>query len=401
MHAIINTFESGCGDCIVIRLQDGDAGEVFNIMIDCGVFTSQIKDFVINELDKRIDLLVVSHYDNDHVTGVVSMLRCREMENLTIGKIMYNCFQYYANERVIQIDAVDADILDGKLVNLDPVIDENFQKCGAVEAGLLCLNIKTNDNWYEAWHKQMIKAGDMIELGNPKWGRMHVLSPSVDALDDLKQYFIREYAKVVHCTPPEENFMDQEKYWEMLLRLASQRPSSKKKIPVAGFIFNNEYLRHCAKFKPIEDSLTPPNKAAIALIWECNDKRILLCGDAQAKQILTELELLYPEDAIVKCEAIKISHHGSKNNTTNELIKKIDSPHYFLTGGKKDEGPNIEALAKIIIRPLHEGITEHRIHYNKIERIEELKVLVADNSQELLASYNCVIDNNNESHFEY
>ena len=143
------------------------------------------------------------------------------------------------------------------------------------------------------------------------------------------------------------------------------------------------------------------NKASIALIWECNGKRIFLGGDAQAKQILAELNRLYPEDGTVKCEAIKISHHGSKNNTTNELVKKVDTQHYYLTGGKTGEGPNIEALAKIILRPLHEGITKHRIHYNKIEKLVDLKNLISDNGQRLLENYKCIIDNNNESTFEY
>lgn len=48
MNATINTFQSGSGDCIFIRLQDENSGEEYKIMIDCGVFTSQIKDFVIN-----------------------------------------------------------------------------------------------------------------------------------------------------------------------------------------------------------------------------------------------------------------------------------------------------------------------------------------------------------------
>lgn len=401
MNATINTFQSGSGDCIFIRLLDKNSREEYKIMIDCGVFTSQIKDFVINKLHKHIDLLIVSHYDNDHVSGLVSMLRCAEMQDLTIGKILYNCFQYYDPDQLVNIEEENVVILDEKLVNLDPVVDENFQKCGAVEAGLLCLNIKAKTNWYEAWQKKMVKTGDEILLDDPKWGKLLILSPSIETMEDLKQNFIREYVKIVHSIPPSENFKNQEKYWEMLLRLASQRKSSKSKIPISGFTLNDKYLKSSAAFAPIEDTLSSPNKASIALIWECNGKRILLGGDAQAKQILAELNRLYPEDGTVKCEAIKISHHGSKNNTTNELVKKVDTQHYYLTGGKTGEGPNIEALAKIILRPLHEGITEHRIHYNKIEKLVDLKNLISDNGQRLLENYKCIIDNNNESTFEY
>lgn len=64
-------------------------------MIDCGKFTSEIKDFIMNELDLRIDVLLVSHYDNDHVLGLIDMLKDTDLANLEIGKIIYNCFQDY------------------------------------------------------------------------------------------------------------------------------------------------------------------------------------------------------------------------------------------------------------------------------------------------------------------
>ena len=44
MHAILNTFKSGVGDCVFMRLIKDDA--TFSIMIDCGKYTPEINLFI-------------------------------------------------------------------------------------------------------------------------------------------------------------------------------------------------------------------------------------------------------------------------------------------------------------------------------------------------------------------
>lgn len=71
MKAKVRTFQSGCGDCIFLILEDEKSGESFHIMIDCGVFTPEIKAFVDHDLGLRIDMLIVTHYDDDHIAGII------------------------------------------------------------------------------------------------------------------------------------------------------------------------------------------------------------------------------------------------------------------------------------------------------------------------------------------
>ena len=86
MHAILNTFKSGVGDCVFMRLIKDDA--TFSIMIDCGKYTPEINLFIKEKLHKHIDLLIVTHIDDDHINGVCEMLIA--MPEITIGKIFYN-----------------------------------------------------------------------------------------------------------------------------------------------------------------------------------------------------------------------------------------------------------------------------------------------------------------------
>ena len=51
----------------------------------------------------------------------------------------------------------------------------------------------------------------------------------------------------------------------------------------------------------------------------------------------------------LKVDAVKVAHHGSKNNTDEELVSLIDSPRFlFSTSGAQFQHPDEEAIARII-----------------------------------------------------
>lgn len=401
MIATIKTFQSGCGDCIFLVLKDESKDESFHVLIDCGKFTSEIKNFIMKDLNFRIDVLMVSHYDNDHVLGLIDMLKDIDLSNLEIRKIIYNCFQNYDMKDVASISDENRIQLDRYVSNIHPSKGLTESKIGAPQASLLCLVIKSNPKWYNVWDKKVVVEGDTINLGDDgKWGVFHVLSPSKDALDALKHDFIKEYTKCVHECPPNQAFENQEKYWEMLLRIASSKPSLKKKIPISSSIVTKDFLQKKALINPDESGITPPNKASIALIWECNGKKVLLGGDAIASQLYKAIRDLYRQEYVL-FEAIKIPHHGSKNNMSNELALLIDTEQYFLTGGKKGEGPNYETLAKIILHPLNNDVHSHTIHYNRVVNLTELNTLAKEENEKLLSELNAKLINKNEYTFEY
>lgn len=58
------------------------------MMIDCHVFTSEIKDIVTDTLKCHLDYLVVTHIDNDHIDGICNMLY--QMPELKIDHIIFN-----------------------------------------------------------------------------------------------------------------------------------------------------------------------------------------------------------------------------------------------------------------------------------------------------------------------
>lgn len=399
MKAKVRTFQSGCGDCIFLILEDEKSGESFHIMIDCGVFTPEIKAFVDHDLGLRIDMLIVTHYDDDHIAGIIKMLL--EFGNLEIGKIIFNCFQNYDEDATVKIPNEDKELLDQYVANIHLAPIPNNTKISASQAALLSLLLKSNEKWFHVWERHIFVEGDSINIGNySKWGRFFVLSPSKEAWESLKNYFVNEYVKCVHSRPPQIAFENQDAYWEMLLRIAALKPQIRERIPISSCMMSKQFLQKKAAVDPHETDITAPNKASLALIWECNGKKILLGGDATASQLYEAIKKHY-EGSNILFEAIKIPHHGSKNNLSNALSQLVDSEHYFLTGGKKNEGPNFETMAKIILHPIGNGVMFHTIHYNRILNLTELQLLVKDKYKELLESCHAKLTNENEYTFEY
>lgn len=89
MQVKFQTFSVGSGDCITLLLKNGD--KEMHIMVDCGLYTREVNDYIENGFHSHIDYLIVTHIDNDHINGLTEMLNSKP--DLTINHIFYN-FSY-------------------------------------------------------------------------------------------------------------------------------------------------------------------------------------------------------------------------------------------------------------------------------------------------------------------
>ena len=328
-------------------------------------------------------------------------MRNPDFADMQIGMILFNGFQPQTKQpqtlpstTVVKLQTV------AKL--LPPTIDEAFQKTNGMDAACLITELNKHPQWKAVWRQTPILAGETMPLGNDgKWGRLRVLSPTQDAMDNLLHDVKLEYAKRLGSAPPNEDFLDQDKYYELMLRLAEQRkrPFISRKINAAAI--TKETLNNSAKTDTEENGVTNANKASLAFCWEGgeNMKRILLMGDAVSSQVVNALNGI--DDDRIWFEAVKVSHHGSKHNTSIELNAKVDSAHYFFTGGKENEGPDIETVAKIAMKPLVEGIDQRVIHYNHEKGINLWKELNKEKAIQLLNNYHTSLNTDNTYEFEY
>jgi hypothetical protein len=98
-----------------------------------------------------------------------------------------------------------------------------------------------------------------------------------------------------------------------------------------------------------EEDKSVHNGSSIAFLIESGDAKALFLGDAHAPTICTSLRNLgYSEEEPLTVGLCKLSHHGSKANTSMELLSLIKSEVFIVsTNGLRHGLPNKRTIARI------------------------------------------------------
>jgi hypothetical protein len=84
-----------------------------------------------------------------------------------------------------------------------------------------------------------------------------------------------------------------------------------------------------------------PNLSSLVLLAEVKGRRILLTGDARGDKILEGLELagLMEPGCTLKVDVLKMPHHGSDRNMEQGFLERILADHYVFSGDGKHGNP--------------------------------------------------------------
>lgn len=360
MKVIFKTVQASDGDCVFLNLKKGD--KQFVIMVDCGGFGDPVKDYVINHLNKHIDLLVVTHYDRDHIEGVTKMLN--EIPGLSIGEIWFNSYQRSNNGEEIPLLESQTVCLRRLYSNIPQVIDVLDTKVNAGHAMTLSETLLRNPKWASAWRREPIKVGMAdYPLCGGSFGKLRILSPTQDALNALDEEYLELFYEFFYGEHPKGKLEKDATIYELLMQVAQERDLCGQCKPeqIAAVKLDAQAIQEYCTNKVT--SLSKANVASIAFVWEYGDHRILFLGDASPSMVTNSVVKLYGKD-VTLFDAIKVSHHGSAHSTTVKMMKKMDSPHFFFTGIGGNERPHIEAISRIINRPLPKGVKARTLHFN-------------------------------------
>ena len=111
------------------------------------------------------------------------------------------------------------------------------------------------------------------------------------------------------------------------------------------------------------------NGSSIAFILELEDKKMMFLGDAHPSVIVDSLKILgYSKENKLKIDLMKVSHHASKGNTSDELLDMIECNKFIIsTDGSKHGLPNKETIARIVDKQ-----ENCKIYFNYPELIEKI-----------------------------
>ncbi|EDL0654125.1 hypothetical protein COF21_22820, partial [Salmonella enterica subsp. enterica serovar Muenster] len=298
-------LKAGKGDSLLL------SWEKHHMLIDSGTPATLRKDR--NPLlppIKDIDFFVLTHIDYDHIGGFLHIFSHSEI------KSFHPDLRFFVNTPEL-------------------IRYKNDDKVGYHHGGLLSESVKKL-----RINIQSMNSGDYFNVDGASF---FALSPDNEHLKILAEKW-NEF----HNGRYQHDIVD------------DQVSARKKSFSVTSDIMVEEFENN-----PCKDII---NASSIALLAEYNDKRILLLGDSHPSVISKSLrKILFTRKVeVLDVDLIKISHHGSKHNTTVEFLNLISCNRFIIStdGSRPYSHPDSEVLSKIIINVRSKGFTEIYFYFN-------------------------------------
>lgn len=262
-----------------------------------------------------IDLLMVSHLDDDHVHGVVDLL-----EDLVEKKDNQEALPWAVRKLWInQFDDIVGNSDDELRQALGAALGADRTVKGGLPAEPDALAVAANVPQGQSVRDDARRL--FIDLnGSPFSGLVSAGAGSVDV--DLGRGLV-----LTVVAPNRRQLEDLQRQWDKVIRKKAKKPE--------------EALAEAAEY--LDKSVY--NLSSIVVLARATDRTMLLTGDARGDHILTSLEsagLL--EDGKLHVDLFKLPHHGSVRNVEPEFFEAITADHYVISANGRDGNPEAETL---------------------------------------------------------
>ena len=301
---VVEALPVAHGDSLVVAYGDGS----HRMLIDGGpahryeaALHTHLKSLPADR--RHFELFVVTHIDADHIDGSVILLQELDALGVEVDEVWFNGWPQLATRGATQGEFLDA---------LLPVARWNTRFGGkAVALG--------SDGGLP--DPVTLPGGAVLTLLSPDQGGLRKLAGS--------------WQKAVHdagATPGDETTFRQ----RLAERKIYQPPSSRGRTVRLG------------------GDNAVANGSSIAFLFEDGDSSCLFTGDAYADVLTASLQRLAAQRGVerVPVGLMKLSHHGSQQNISPELLKAIDCRRFLIsTNGDIFEHPDpssIELLANVV-----------------------------------------------------
>lgn len=330
------------GDCLILHYGSEDDPRL--IMIDGGpkgVYTPHLRPRleqiraargVAEKESLGVDLLMVSHVDDDHIQGILDLTK-----ELTAAKME-------KKPQFLQVFSFWHNSFDNMIGGTPKELTANFKSqfgAASTEGELpedLTLDVEDED---EETIVSSIKVLASIEQGSRLRSDAMKLEMPFHPEMEGELILAEENGQAVEIGPglkftvvgpmkPElQKLHKKHQQWLIELKEKGKSPPD----ALASYV-----------------DKSVPNLSSIVVLAEADDKRMLLTGDARGDKILEGLELvgLLEKGGQMNVDVLKVPHHGSSNNLDNDFFERITADHYVFSGDGEHGNPERETLEMLL-----------------------------------------------------
>jgi hypothetical protein len=330
----LDVLRAGEGDCSILHYGSKDNPRL--VLIDggrAGIYEEFLKERLRQVKEARglgandplpIELLMVSHMDDDHILGVLDLTRDLledDRKFAWVQSFWHNSFTNVIGDVPPQLtSALTAQLASASLNKVSPDltldIDRNEKE---IAASLKLLASIPNG----AKLRRDIENNELRTELNPHFGGDLIMADektkALDMGDGLKFTVIGPMRLEL-----EELF---EEHQEWLAEM--ERKGKTGDEVLSSYVDRSE-----------------TNLSSIVVLAQAKDKRILFTGDALGNKIMKGLELVGLIDAggSLHVDVLKVPHHGSNRNAALDFYQRITADHYIYSGDGKHGNPERESF---------------------------------------------------------
>ena len=327
------------GDCLLLSY--GDPAAPRHVLIDGGPNGSYETLAARLKTVARLELLVVTHIDNDHIGGIVKLMGDDTLATRW-EELWFNGWEQItrplrglAAPRAGVDAAAQRSALEGHHL-AERAARRGCRINGRFDGAPLCV----------------ASDGALPEVTLDGGLRLVLLSPDVAGLKTLRRAWDQALTRTK---------LDPDDPAALAARLARDK-RYRGHSPNA---LSADLVRSLARAEsPLDEAAA--NGSSIAVVAEYAGRRVALLGDAHAPVIEAALRRLARQEGTprVRLDALKLAHHGSKGNLSAGLLKAIDCARFLVsTDGSQFDHPDDEALA-LVVQHTAPGVELHFNHRN-------------------------------------
>jgi ribonuclease BN (tRNA processing enzyme) len=360
----ITLLPSEKGDCLLI--ESGDVA----ILADGGMrgsYVTEVRPFLgrFAAAGRELDLVYVSHVDQDHIAGVLQLLedmvqwrvhkhkvangrpstKPKFAEPPAVKRIWHNSFKALVPENGGEIGTMLASRANSlsssgnsaaiKLAaaysNIANSIPEAIKVSRRIAADQLDIPLNGEFNHLLA----MVRGNNAIDLKPGSKLSIRVIGPFEKDLEILRNYWNAWLQDVKNA-----NAVRSLKDW-----LEANRAG----LPAGmlGLSIDDEIGRR--------SNVTEPNLASLMLLLEESKPgggvaRAIMTGDGHHEDILAGLKHhgVLPDGQGLHVDLLKVQHHGSENNLDRNFVKRITADHYVFCANGEHENPDLRIVEVLV-----------------------------------------------------